>query len=160
MSKARLLPLVALLCLGAPAAAHEPVPATRTQSSVDRAARPAATVVDRFHAGLRGGDTRGALTLLADDALIFEGGGVEVGKAEYAAHHAGADTEFSKAVTAKQERRWARVAGSIAWVATESRMNGIFRGRSIDNRKMTETMVLKRIEGRWRIAHIHWSMAD
>ena len=160
MPKARLLPLLALLCLGGPAAAHEPVPAARSQSSVERAAQPAAAVVDAFHAALRGGDTKGALALLSDDALIFEGGGVEAGKAEYASHHAAADTEFSKSVTAKQERRWARVAGPIAWVATENRMSGSFRGRSIDNRKMTETMVLKRVAGRWRITHIHWSMAD
>ena len=160
MSNARLLSLLAMLSLSVPAIAHDPAPTVQDPGIIAAAAKPAAAVVDRFHGLLRRGDTKAALALLADDALIFEGGGVEAGKAEYAAHHLGADAEFSKAVAATRVRRWGRAVGPIAWVATENRMNGSFRGSEIKGRVMTETMVLRRIGGRWRISHIHWSMAD
>ena len=40
--------------------------------------------VDAFHAALKAGDREDALTLLADDATIYEEGEAELGKAEYA----------------------------------------------------------------------------
>ena len=55
-------------------------------------------IVDAFHAALTSGDTRAALDLLAEDVLIFESGGVERGRAEYASHHLAADAAFSAAV--------------------------------------------------------------
>lgn len=122
------------------------------------AARAAAAVVDAFHAALRRGDTRAALALLAEDALIFEAGGVERGKREYAAHHLGADSEFSRAVPSTLTRRSGGVNGNLAWVASEGRTRGTFRGSAVD-RVTTETMVLRRIAGAWKIAHIHWSSA-
>ena len=138
-------------------------PAADAQAPVDAAvapsARGAAAIVDMFHAALRRGDTAGAALLLTDDALIFEGGGVERSKAEYMSHHLAADAAFAQAVTTKVTRRAGRAAGTLAWIATEGRTTGTFRGRSIDS-KTTETMVLRRTGGSWKIVHIHWSSAD
>src|SRR5690606_29848204 len=58
---------------------HVPVPPVRMAG--------AAEAVDAFHAALRAGDRDAALAVLAEDALIFEAGGAERSRAEYASHH-------------------------------------------------------------------------
>ncbi len=121
-------------------------------------ARPAAAIVSAFHSALRRGNTKVALSLLAPDALIFEEGGVERGKAEYASHHLAADAAFSKAVPSTVTRQGGAVAGNFAWIATEGRTTGTYRSKAID-RKTVETMVLRRAGGSWKIVHIHWSSA-
>lgn len=126
--------------------------------SIAPSARPAAAVVDAFHAALRRGDTKAALSHLAGDALIYEAGGVERGRQEYASHHLGADSAFAQAVPGKVTRRAGEAVGSIAWIATEGRTTGTYKDRAID-RVTTETMVLRRTGGAWKIAHIHWSSA-
>ncbi|MGZ8998730.1 MAG: nuclear transport factor 2 family protein, partial [Allosphingosinicella sp.] len=94
--------------------------------------------------------------LVADDALIFEEGGAERSKAEYQAHHLGADAAFSRAVPSTRGRRSGQASGNMAWVATEGRLTGTYKGSAV-NRATVETMVLRRTREGWRIAHIHWS---
>lgn len=118
----------------------------------------ASGTVEAFHAALARGDTTGAAALLSDDALIFEQGGVERSKAEYSAHHLPADAEFSKSVRSELVKRTERSEGDLAWVGTEGRMKGTFKGKAID-RLSTETMVLRQVAGAWKIVHIHWSGA-
>jgi ketosteroid isomerase-like protein len=118
----------------------------------------AAAAVDAFHAALHRGDAAAALALVADDALVFEDGRVERSKAEYAYHHAPADAAFSKATSSKRLSRTVHATADMAWVATESRTKGRFRGQDVD-RMMVETMVLRRDPAGWRIVHIHWSSA-
>lgn len=116
----------------------------------------AAETVDAFHAALGRGDTAAALTLLSNDALIFEEGSAERSKTEYAAEHLGADAEFTAAVPSTSTSRAGSASGASAWIATEGRVTGTFKGRAVD-RITTETMVLKRTGADWRIVHIHWS---
>ncbi|MBI2260862.1 MAG: nuclear transport factor 2 family protein [Caulobacterales bacterium] len=149
---------VSIVSAGPAMAAHDPV-ATTTAASVDDVqveATAAASVVDAFHVALEHGDTSGALALLADDILIFESGGAERSKAEYAQHHLAADAAFSAAVPTARSRRTARAVADIAWVASESRTTGQFNGRPVDSMSV-ETMVLRRQADGWRITHIHWS---
>lgn len=153
--------IVAAVALSLPAAApvwaHDPpTPAAAGADQVAREAAGAAAVVDAFHAALRRGDTQTALAQLADDALIFEEGGAERSRAEYASHHLAADAAFSAAVPSTRTRRLGRAHGDLAWIVSESRTAGRFRDRPVD-RLGAETMVLRREGGRWRIAHIHWS---
>ena len=157
----RLIPiaLAALLAGGAVLAnPGEASPAATPIVEVAPAARPAAAIVDAFHAALRRGDKAAALSYLAEDALIFEGGRVERGKREYAAHHLGSDAEFAKAVPAVLTRRTGTAAGNWSWIASEGRTRGSYRGKAVD-RVTTETMVLRRTRQGWRIVHIHWSSA-
>ncbi len=119
-------------------------------------AAEAATVVDAFHAALRAGDTAGALALMAPDVMIFEAGGAERSRDEYASHHLGSDAAFAAASEATVARRSGWADGDVAWIATEGRTTGQFNGRAVD-RLTTETMVLKRGADGWRIQHIHWS---
>jgi ketosteroid isomerase-like protein len=116
-------------------------------------------VVEAFHAALGRGDTRAAASLLANDALVYESGGVERGRAEYAAHHLAADAAFAKAMTRVVTRRAASVDGRMAWIASESTSRGSFRNKPI-NSKSTETMILRRERVGWRIVHVHWSSAN
>ena len=125
--------------------------------AVAPSARPA-VVVDAFHAALGRGDTKTALSYLAENALIYEAGGVERGRQEYASHHLGADAAFAQAVPGKVTRRAGEAVGAVAWIATEGRTSGTYKGKAFD-RITTETMVLRRIGGGWKIAHIHWSSA-
>ena len=148
----------ALLVPPSLSAAGAAVPEPRPEALAPAVAAAAGTV-DAFHAALRRGDTAAALALLAEEALIFEEGRAERSKAEYAAHHLGADSEFSKAVPGEALRRRGEAAGDMAWIATEGRSKGRYRDTDV-NRVTDETMVLRRDGAAWKIVHIHWSSAQ
>lgn len=161
MTVLRTIRFAALLALWAaspiyahPSSEHGPAQAGQLDS---RLQAPAA-VVDGFHAALARGDTNAAAALLADDALIFESGSAERSKAEYAAHHLGADAKFAQAVPQTMSSRSGAAVGDVAWIATEGRTTGTYGGRPIDS-PSTETMVLRKGADGWKIAHIHWSSA-
>jgi ketosteroid isomerase-like protein len=159
MSRVPILAAAALLAFAPPALAA-PEAKRAAAETLAEPARAAAAAVDAFHAALRRGDSAAALALVADDALVFEEGRAERSKAEYAAHHAAADAAFSKAVPATRLRRTGHASGDLAWIASESRTKGRFKGQDVD-RIMVETMVLRRASGgAWRIVHIHWSSAQ
>ena len=60
---------------------------------------------------------------------------------------------------ASTSRRRGDAAGDFAWIATEGRTKGRYRGNEV-NRVTDETMVLRRVGGTWKIVHIHWSSAQ
>lgn len=149
--------IAALLALAPQAAAQAPAPGA---TALPETARAAAAAVDAFHAALRRGDDKAALALVADEALVFEEGRAERSKAEYARSHAAADAAFSKAVPSVRSRRTGQAAADLAWISSESRTKGRFKGQDVD-RIMVETMVLRRDkDGTWKIVHIHWSSAQ
>ncbi len=146
-----IFPLIALV------AAHAlHAPAAVAPSAVEPAAAGAAAAVDRFHAALKAGDGKRALRLLADDALIFESGHVEENKAEYQAVHLDGDMEYLRGVDDRTVSRTGRATGNLAWIASQGLSSGTYNGKPVD-RTTTETMVLRRTAGQWRIVHIHWS---
>ena len=149
---------VALLAVAAPLSAHESASPPDAAPTLSSAAREAAAVVDAFHAALHRGDTKAAAALLANDALIFESGGVERSKAEYAERHLPADAEFSQAVSSLTTRRSGHADGAFAWIASEGAYSGTYRGKAV-SQVTTETMILRREQGGWRIVHVHWSSA-
>ena len=150
--------VAALLAIAFPVSAHQPSAKPAQRSPLPDSARSPAATVDAFHAALRGSDARAAAALLADNALIFEEGGVERSKAEYVAHHLPADAAFSKIVASSVTRRASGANGALAWVASEGRMTGTYKGKPVD-RVTTETMLLRHVGGHWKIVHIHWSSA-
>ncbi len=133
--------------------AHDHSPAA---GAVAAEAAGAAATVDAFHAALKAGDTAAALALLAPEVMIFEEGGAERSRDEYASHHLGSDAAFAAASEATVSRRSGWADGDVAWITSEGRTTGQFNGRAVD-RLTAETMVLKRHADGWRIQHIHWS---
>ncbi len=112
--------------------------------------------VDAFHAAIEAGDRDAALEHLAEEVVIFEGGGAEMSRAEYAAHHLDGDMQFSAAMQREVTERRHEVVGDLAYVMNRTRTTGSFRDREIDSSGV-ETMVLRKGEGGWKIVHIHWS---
>jgi len=128
-------------------------PRPSPETSPDSAAILA--TVAAFHSALAAGDSVGALALLAPDAIILEAGELE-SRAEYTAHHLGADMEFARAVPSVRVTTRVRQEGAIAWVAAISTTRGTFRDRPIASQG-AELMVLGRTVAGWRIRAIHWS---
>ena len=154
--------MISLLIVASPAwlaTAQAPIAAPSASPPLSPATRDAAAVVDAFHRALHAGNPSAAAALLAGDALIYESGSVERSKAEYASHHLPADTAFAKATTRTVTKRAGSAGGDLAWISTESTTMGTYKARAIKSRS-TETMVLRREKGAWRIAHIHWSSAN
>lgn len=147
---------VAMIGAGTAVIAH-PTAQPKPAASAEPTPLPAAAkVVDAFHAALDRGDTAAAAGLLSTALVVFEGGEAERSKAEYAAHHLAADAAFSQAVGSRMTRRSGGVSGDLAWIASEGRTQGRYKNRDID-RITTETMVLRRVSGVWKIVHVHWS---
>lgn len=117
--------------------------------------RPA-TTVRAFHEALASGEQERVLELLDPDVKIFESGGAELSRAEYAAHHLGADMGFSAATQRTIVDQTEGEAGDAGWVLTRSETRGTFREKEIDLLG-AETVLLARGERGWRIVHIHWS---
>jgi len=110
----------------------------------------------QFRAALKAGDATGAAAFLSDQVKIYEGGYVESSKSEYQSHHLEADIAFAKATDYAVIKREISIWGDTAISTTEGKTTGEYRGRAI-NSFGTETMVMRRDQGQWRIIHIHWS---
>ena len=134
------------------------MPVWEAPSAAIDAATPVGTVM-AFHAALASGVTDAALMHLSEDVVIFESGGVENSRAEYASHHLEADAAFSAAVPRTLVSRTHGMQGDMAWVMSVETVTGTYRTRAINSRSV-ETMMLRQVNGQWRIVHIHWSSAD
>jgi ketosteroid isomerase-like protein len=113
-------------------------------------------VVIAFHEALARGDTSGTLSYLDPDVLIFESGGAETSRDEFASSHMGADMAYAAATTRETIDSRTEVAGHVAIVMSRTKTTGSYREREVSSTG-TETVVLRRAEGQWRIVHIHWS---
>ena len=143
--------LGALLCaLALPASAQAP--------AAPEGPSPA-EIVDTFHDALKAGERRKALEQLTVDVLIFEQGRQERSRTEYARNHLAEDIAFASATTRAVSKRAVKVQANVAWVTSLNRTRGTFKDRAVDF-VSDETMILVRVGGKWRIAHIHWSFDD
>ncbi len=122
----------------------------------DAAMTGPSAVVEAFHAALGRGDKDAALALLASNVQIYEQGYVERSKAEYASHHLASDMEFSQAVKSETNDVAVVDEGNLAYVVRQGTTKGEFKGKPVDTINL-ETMVLQRMDGSWKIVHIHWS---
>lgn len=131
-----------------------------TVASITAAAASAASspkdALASFHAALVAGDKARVLELMAPDVAIYESGRVERSRDEYASHHLGGDMEFAKTATRKVLRQSERADGNMAVIWQETETSGTSRGKPI-HVFGTETALLEKNEGAWRIVHVHWS---
>lgn len=116
----------------------------------------AVATLEAFHHALEEGRDADALSLLAEDAVIFESGGVEASRAAYADRHLGADMAFLADMSVAVLGRDVREEADLAAITSRTRTTGTHDGRAIDLQG-TETAVLARGNGGWRIVHLHWS---
>ncbi len=164
-SKFRLMYIAAIAVTPVLAAAAHPgaAPAATTPTNAERSApvapETAVGTVNAFHEALKRNDTMTALALLSDDVIIFESGGVEKSRAEYAAHHLKADAEFSAGTSRTPVSQNISNTADMATVMRVELVKGSFRGRPVNSRSV-ETMMLSKTKAGWRIGHIHWSSAD
>ena len=107
-------------------------------------------------AALAAADEATVKSLLAPDVLIYESGGQESSREEYMSHHMKGDMAFLANAQIQVIERKHGVNEDLAWVATRSRIMGKHKDQPVDVYS-TETLVLKREPGAWRIVHIQWS---
>lgn len=115
-----------------------------------------AKIVNQFHKALGAKKQELAKNLLAENVLIYEGGRVERSASEYAHHHMLADMEYISSVDVETLEHQVKVFGDLAVSSSRTKTKGVFKGKKI-NRSGMETMVLRKIQGKWKITHIHWS---
>lgn len=153
--------VAALLLILLPAFAFTQATAALQSTGLDKhvAIEEAAKTVDAFHDALEKGNHQAAQALLDDQVQIYEQGWVERSKTEYASHHLESDAAYSAATTSTQTARSGTILGDLAYVISEGKVSGTFRGKAIDSITL-ETMVLRRVQDGWRIVHIHWSSRD
>jgi hypothetical protein len=140
-------PSCGLLAAPMSASAHDPVAGPMpTTVRLNPAAADAAAVVDAFHAALKAGDASKAESLLDDAALVFEAGGAERSRADYAAHHLPTDAAFAKLATESLNRRNGGGGGNFAWIASEGVVRPPAEGKA-PPRITTETIILEKTAG-------------
>ncbi|WP_342805813.1 nuclear transport factor 2 family protein [Alteromonas sp. M12] len=116
----------------------------------------AAKAVSAFHQALRSGDKKTARKMLADDVIIFEGGGIERSAEEYANHHMLSDMKYLAAIESKKLEHQVFISGDMAYSISRSKTSGTYKDKKVDYTGM-ETMTLKSTDSGWKITHIHWS---
>lgn len=148
----------ALACAAGTVGAHEPSQhATKPAApAMDPAMQEAIAVVEQFGTALKAADMATVTRLLDERVLILESGGAERSREEYLGHHAISDAAFLGGATITPKQRTAQVYGDTAWVGSESEIRA-GQGKDAKTLLSTETMVLRRVSGAWKIVHIHWS---
>lgn len=117
---------------------------------------PAAQAVSAFHQALNQSDKKIARSLLADNVIIFEDGGIERSADEYANHHMLADMKYLSSVNSKLLEHQVYISGDIAYSISRSETMGSYKGKAINTTGM-ESITLKKSQNGWKITHIHWS---
>tara|TARA_R110001606_G_scaffold288212_4_gene436371 strand:- start:3374 stop:3862 length:489 start_codon:yes stop_codon:yes gene_type:complete len=158
ITKSLTLPFMALIGLGLsfPCWSHgDEKHAEASPFFVNADSAPGKTV-SAFHQALASNDADTARSLLADDVLIFEGGGIERSADEYASHHMLADMKYIAALKSTTLEHQVNIMGDMAVSVSRSKTTGSYKGKDVDYEGM-ETMLLQKNDGKWKISHIHWS---
>lgn len=116
----------------------------------------AGKVVMQFHQAIQGGDKSKARGFLADDVIIYEGGRVERSADDYANHHMLADMKYLAQLEVEILEHEVREVGQTAFSMSRTKLTGEFKGKEVNSEGM-ESMVLLKKDGKWKIAHIHWT---
>lgn len=130
--------------------------ATSAQLTVSPEATDAVAALERFSTALSAGNLDAAGAELDPSVLILESGGAERSRDEYLGGHAKSDAAFLKAAHVTLKRRSATAAGDLAWVGSESEIHASKDGKPLAIAS-TETAILQKTAGGWKIVHLHWS---
>ncbi len=130
------------------------------QTATVAASDEALAALASFQAALKAGDADAAQRWLSPAVVIYESGGIEHDRAEYASHHLAADMSFLKTASVETRSRQSGGDAETAWVITASRLKGLSaKGKAFDLDSL-ETALLQRSADGWRIRHLHWSSRE
>ncbi|MEO1326510.1 MAG: DUF2231 domain-containing protein [Pseudomonadota bacterium] len=113
-------------------------------------------VAEAFSRALDAGQADRLRALSRPALIVTESGRSERSFDEYANHHMPADFAFSQAVDRQLIRRDVVAGETVHTVVSESQIHGRNKDKAV-HEQLTETLVLERIDGQWRVAHVHWS---
>jgi len=134
------------------------VPAVATQGApvMSQEARDAVELVDAFAALLAAGQLEAARQFLAPDAMIVANGQTLGTRDRYIDGPARGDAAALRTVDRDILHREAWAGPGFAYVVTEKRLRtpGATNGPS---EVVIETMLVKKTDAGWKIAHVHWS---
>lgn len=116
----------------------------------------AGKAVTQFHQAIQAGNKKEARSFLADNVIIYEGGRVERSADDYANHHMLADMKYLADIDIEILEHEVSVLGNIAYSTSRTKLTGDVKGKQINSEGM-ESMILQKIESKWKIVHIHWS---
>ena len=137
---------------------HADAPATVEVEigKIENPSHPASLLANQLADAIAIGDINTLRSIVAPDVLIFESGSMESSLAEYEGHHMLADMAYMKAMRREVISQQVIDSGDSATVVTRSRLHGIYRDQEIDITS-TETLVIRKVNGQWKVVHIHWS---
>ena len=115
-----------------------------------------ADAVNNFHSALREGNHELIIKLLDPRVVVYEEGVPELSFSDYALYHLKADMEFAKSTTRRIIHTRVLEGQEYFAVLNYGTIKGVFQKAKVDQH-FSETMLLKRNNGNWRITHIHWS---
>lgn len=92
------------------------------------------------------------------DAYFVEGGGADIGLDRFVTHHVIPEGEALAEIDLSLEPLDMEVQGDLAWVLASTEFKARVRSddRAIHS-KGFETVVLRRVTGRWKVVHTHGS---
>jgi uncharacterized membrane protein/ketosteroid isomerase-like protein len=125
-------------------------------TAIDDSDHPASLVATQLADAIAMGDIDSLRAVVAADVVIFESGGIESSLTEYEGHHMPADMAFMKAMSREVISQQVIDSGDSATVVTRSRIHGTYKDKEIDLNS-TETLVMRKLHGQWKVVHIHWS---
>ena len=108
-----------------------------------------------FHKALREQNEVTAKSLLSDNVIIVEGGGIERSAQEYASHHMLSDMKFVSTLSSELQEHKVTEYGDAA-TSLSVYNNTMESGKTY---RSYETAILTKRNGKWKIAHLHWSTA-
>jgi ketosteroid isomerase-like protein len=117
----------------------------------------AGQIVKQFHHALQAGNEVIVRQSLADNVQIYEGGKVERSLADYASHHMHADMAYLKGLSITLKEHQVTITGDIAISTAISHAQGEYKGKSVDSITMETLVLVKQVDGGWKITHVHWS---
>lgn len=115
-----------------------------------------AEVVDAFNAAIDRGDRTAALSLLTRDVIVLEMGFADRSRSNYEGLHLSLDIQFASTTDRTLISRRQGGEDELHWVGSLYLDEGEFEGKPV-KQPTAETVLLRRVAGLWRIAHLHWS---
>lgn len=126
------------------------------QAASARALDDPLVTVNVFRGALLDGNVGTALTMLAPDVVVYQGGGEEGSREDYAKNQIRKDIAHLAAYYVEEKNQKHDVQDNLAWVSTRLRLLGKSTEKPVEHFG-TETVVLRRTLSGWLIVHRHWS---